>query len=578
MIATSMNQIEYKDAYGILCGQLPNVHHKGALNPTFCRIPSLGQTTLHAHFEPEIFFIIRGSGEIDTDGKVKPIHESDLIQIPAYVRHSIRNTQIDPLEFLSIYSQDSDIPALPNTTIITAAPPTPNGPLHLGHISGPYLASDIVARYLKSKQVTVSSHSFTDDHQNYVNEKAQSLQTDYDEFQTTQRSRIQKAFRNLNIKFDDFFEPRTDKKYQTKVVEFAARALNAGIIQKELLPLPYCSHCDIFLIDALINAKCPECHSSSRGACESCGIVVSPAALLEPSCARCNKSSEFQEVEVHTFSLSRFLPLITDDLKNQFLPIRLRKLVERVQSKSNLKLLVSHPHNHQAGILAPDLDNNLHVWFEMAAQYEAYSKSSSTWIHFFGFDNSFHYLLFIPALLKAMDTNARLPSAVVTNEFLTLDGLKFSTSRNHAIWADDFKGDSDFLRLYLCTLRPQTSESDFKLDSFAQFSYQLQMQIQKIIVRAQELETNPDSKPAMSAEQKACRFSRDIDAYFALPNINIRAASRHLVSYLDEVIDQFGDDCDDVYRLEALMPTLSIFMPIKAHEINLALHNLTEHA
>ncbi len=576
MNTTSMNQIEYKDAYGILCGQMPAVQHIEALNPTFCRIPSMEQTTSHAHFEPEIFFIIKGCGEMTIDGEIKLVQAGDLIQIPAYLPHILRNIQTESLDFLSIYSQDSDIPALPNTAIITAAPPTPNGPLHLGHISGPYLASDIFGRYLKSKKIQVSSHSFTDDHQNYVNEKAQSSKTDYDEFQTTQRNRIQKGFQNLNIEFDDFFEPRTDKKYQIKIVDFAARAFKAGIIQKEFLPLPYCPHCDLLLIDALIEAKCPECFSASHGACESCGIVVSPDALLESSCARCHHTSELKEVDVHTFSLSRFLPLIADDLKALSLPKRLRDLVHRVQSKCELKLLISHPHNNQVGILAPDLENNLHVWFEMAAHYEQYSKRSSTWIHFFGFDNSFYYLLFIPALLKAMNSNARLPSAVVTNEFLTLDGSKFSTSRNHAIWADEINGDSDFLRLYLGTIRPQSSESDFKLDSYVQFSNQMQIQIQKIIDRAQELEIDLDSKQAMSAEQKANRFSRDIDSHFALACINIRAASRLLVSYLDDLIEQFDEDCNDAYLIKALLPSLAIFMPNKAQQINLALNKHSE--
>ena len=176
MNITSIHQAQYKNAYGILCHSLPKMGSRDALNPTFCHVEVGGKTTLHNHFEPEIFFIIQGQGVMTIDEKTRAVQSGDLIQIPPFSSHTLTNIGEMPLQFLSIYTEDYTVPALPTDVVITAAPPTPNGPLHLGHISGPYLAADILSRYLRSKSAHVVTHSGTDDHQNYVGEKARSLQ------------------------------------------------------------------------------------------------------------------------------------------------------------------------------------------------------------------------------------------------------------------------------------------------------------------------------------------------------------------------------------------------------------------
>lgn len=118
------------------------------------------------------------------------------------------------------------------------------------------------------------------------------------------------------------------------------------------------------------------------------------------------------------------LKAINADLNRLSLSPRLRELVSKVQSGANSKILVAYPSD--AGLIIPETDLAIHVWFEMAAHYESFATQTKTWIHCFGFDNSFYYLLFIPALLRAMNPEAKLPDYVLTNEFLLLDGAKFS--------------------------------------------------------------------------------------------------------------------------------------------------------
>ncbi|MBL7545674.1 MAG: class I tRNA ligase family protein [Bdellovibrionaceae bacterium] len=555
-----MNQTSLNEAYGILCRAVSWPYSKASMMPTFCQVPLNGATTTHSHFEPEIFFITKGDGEITIGPESQIVSMGDLIHIPTNTPHTIKNIGNQALEFLSIYSEDFEIPLLPQQVLITAAPPTPNGPLHLGHISGPYLASDIVSRYLRQHSSDVFSHSGTDDHQNYVSEKSHALKINVDAFQKTQRQRIQRGLENLSIHFDEFIEPKSSHHYQHKVLNFVERTLQSGIIEKEVLTLPHCPDCELTLIDSLADGICPVCHSPSRGGCESCGLVVPPHHLLNTHCGRCGQIADRITEEVYTFNVGQHFPLIENELDRLALPPRLRELVSKVKAHPDYKVLVSHPSNNHLGLKLPGSNQHIHVWFEMAAHYESFAHRDETWIHFFGFDNSFHYLIFIPALLKAMSPKAKLPDVAVVNEFLLLDGLKFSTSRNHAIWADEFSGDADALRLYLCAHRPARQTSNFSTEEFQVFSTLLSKQIRLIQDRFQNVKPHT-GKFTSSADQDVQRFIRDMANAMSPRTLDLRQAARRILLFIDHTIHGFGNAADDKHRIQTLANQLTPFMP-----------------
>lgn len=565
MYVSFAKQDEYKLAYGILCRALPAVQHRDGLFPTFCQIPVGGATAPHEHFEPEIFFITKGSGVMTIEGENRSVSIGDLVRIPPNSMHTLRNDGSDVLDFLSVYSEDFEIPQLPNSAVITVAPPTPNGPLHLGHMSGPYLASDILARSLRNQGVTVRTHSGTDDHQNYVGEKAQQLKLNQDVFHKAQRQRIQDGLKALDINFNEFIEPKSDHQYQFQILNFTKRAIQRGVIVKETLPLPHCAHCDLTLVDALSSGTCPECHSLSHGGCESCGIVVGAHELIDVHCARCKHSAESKLVEVYTFNLSLYLPLIRIELNQLNLPLRLEQLISSIAQKKDLKVIVSHPHNNQHGIRLHDTNQNLYVWFEMAAHYEQFALSPQSWIHFFGFDNSFYYILFIPALLRALNPSSRLPDAVVTNEFLLLEGSKFSTSRNHAIWADEFTGNTEHLRLFLAINRPSIMQSNFAMTDFHSFSRDLSAQIQAVLQRASIVKHL--TMPSQTGLLESHRFTKDMESALSLRTIDLRQASRRLLVFLDQILNSFKGNADDRIKILTFSQQLEAFMPKTALEL-----------
>ena len=170
-----LKNTHFNEDYGILCSSFPKQNNRNGIYPAFCKIPCGGKTIAHSHFETELFFIVSGKGWMVINDETKSVQEGDLIHIPAFSQHELTNIGIEELVFMSVYSEDYATPALPESIVVTSAPPTPNGPLHLGHISGPYLAQDIMTRYLRLRLLDVHSHSGTDDHQNYVSEKAHFL-------------------------------------------------------------------------------------------------------------------------------------------------------------------------------------------------------------------------------------------------------------------------------------------------------------------------------------------------------------------------------------------------------------------
>jgi len=540
---------KFHEAYGILCASLPSNSSRAGLYPTFCKIPTGGNTASHSHFEGELFYIICGQGLMEIAGETSRLESGDLVVIPPFSVHELRNTGAEELCFLSVYSDDVEIPAIAPETVVTAAPPTPNGSLHLGHMSGPYLAADIAARYLRARGAAVLSHSGTDDHQNYVGERARALGFSPEAFRKKMRARIESSLRAMQIAFDEFVEPKTDSAYKARVERFARAAVAKGAVVQESLLLPHCAHCDRALVDALIDGTCPVCNAESRGGCESCGVVVMPQALLDPKCARCGHAAEPRATSVYVFDLKRHLPAV--DLSGLSLTKRLRELVDRVAGMTELKVLVSYPGTE--GMQFPNSEQTMHVWFEMAAHYEKFATGQASWIHAFGFDNSFYYLLFIPALLKAVNPLAKLPDAVLTNEFLLLDGLKFSTSRGHAVWADEFDGNTDHLRFYLSLHRPGARQSDFSVKDFRTFSAKLESQMRTLHNLAR---TAGSARPEDGVLAECNRFTRELEDFLSPEKFDPRRAAHRIMEWID-LAAQDGDRL----RIRALAANAAPIMP-----------------
>ena len=557
----------YTDAYGIKCASPASLLSRQGVYPTFCQIAPGKESTFHAHFEEEVFYIIQGSGRMTIEDQDFAASKGDLIRIPPHSHHTLHNSGDQTLIYLSVYSEDLQVAPIAARALVTAAPPTPNGPVHLGHMSGPYLAADIINRYLKLRGSDSQSYTGTDDHQNYVALAAQKKRQDTLLFRNEMRARIEKGFERVDIQFDMLYSPLTDNEYQTQVRNFFVHAAERQVIIKESLQLPYCTTCAHTLRDGLVSGKCPQCRNGSSGTCESCGIVFTPDLLLDAQCSVCQRPASSRATEVFTFDVRPGLDALIPELEDSYdLPPHVLKMFAAVAAHKQHKIIVAYPADEKPAKEITYHSHAIHVWFEMAAHFSTLAKQDQTWIHAFGFDNSFHYLLFIPTLWRAIDPVAKLPDSVVINEFLNLEGQKFSTSRNHAIWIDESRGNSDHLRLFLASHRPQEAEDNFSASAFDSFSKDLHakfLRLETLIHNERSVAGSlSDAKSVQKALHAANRFTRDIEHHLSFATLDLRRAAHRLLEFIDVTSSRTSYHHQaDLLLVRALIVALKPFMP-----------------
>ncbi|MEM2933693.1 MAG: methionine--tRNA ligase [Methanocellales archaeon] len=370
--------------------------------------------------------------------------------------------------------------------LVTTAWPYANGPLHLGHIAGCYLPADIFVRYQRmigSEAIMVSG---TDEHGTPISVRAEVEKTTPREIVDKYYQIIAQSLEALGCSYDLFTRTTTENHYET-VQAFFLKLYEKGYIYKKSMLLPFCPNCRKFLPDRYIEGKCPRCGAEgARGdQCDACGRTLDPLELIDPYCKHCSSRPVARESEHYFFKLSAFQD----------------QLIKWVESKSSVfkpnvytftinwlkEGLVDRPitRDLEWGVQVP-LENAkgkvIYVWFDAVIGYlsatKEYFKGSDDWkqywqnkeaeiYYFIGKDNiPFHTIIWPAMLLAHGDLN--LPSNVPANEFLNLQGSKFSTSRNYAVWLNDYLAtfESDPLRYALTINMPETRDADFTWDEF----------------------------------------------------------------------------------------------------------------
>ncbi len=459
---------ELKASYGILCQKLEPGSNSAqpAYHPTYCEVAPGTETFRHHHFETETFFIQEGSGTMYLGDKIFTVKAGDSIFIPAFTDHHLAADAQQTIRFLSVYSAVAASDPLPERTLIAAAPPTPNGALHVGHLSGPYLAADAQSRYLTMRGVGCLFLSGTDDHQPYVAIQAEREKSTIGDLLTKYRAAILAGFHYAQIKPDQVFEPINDKAYQAFVQRFFAQMVRQGVFVLKAVPTAV-DPLGGYHSEPEITGKCPQCHAGVMGnGCENCGSVFPLHQIQCATTAATKVSTRFESVPRYVLNLELFREQLLHFHASKPQPLPLQRFLRRALGCRLPEIEVSA--FSSVGIAVPDMPTQvINPWIEMAASYLYALRDGDAFIPAFGFDNVFYYSLVFPALFFAAGRSEQAPLAFLTNEFFHLEGAKFSTSRGHAIWALECadKLDSDFLRFHLSLHRPENSNTNFTRSS-----------------------------------------------------------------------------------------------------------------
>lgn len=374
----------------------------------------------------------------------------------------------------------------PKRYTVTAALPYANGPVHIGHLAGAYLPSDIYVRWLRSKGKDVVFICGTDEHGVPITIKARKEGISPQEVVDRYYGIIQSSFKDFGISFDMFSRTSRPVHHETSS-EFFRTLYDKGIFTEEISEQYYDEQENQFLADRYITGTCPKCGNEKAygDQCESCGSTLSPSELINPVSALSGN------VPILKSTKNWYLPL--DKIQQTFLndyiaskPFWKTNVLGQCKSWLNDGLQPrAMTRDLDWGVKVPveGADNKvLYVWFDAPIGYISATKEllPDTWetywkdpetclVHFIGKDNIVFHCLIFPAMLHEHGGYI-LPEYVPANEFLNLEGDKISTSRNHAIWLneylEDFPGKQDELRYVLNSIAPETKDSDFTWKDF----------------------------------------------------------------------------------------------------------------
>jgi methionyl-tRNA synthetase len=369
--------------------------------------------------------------------------------------------------------------------LITSALPYANGPLHIGHLAGVYVPSDIYTRYLRMKGTDVISVCGSDEHGVPITLKARNEGVTPQEVVDRYHSLNKKAFEDFGIAFDIYSRTSNKVHYET-ASDFFLNLYNKGEFIEKTSEQYYDEEAGCFLADRYIMGTCPHCGNENAygDQCEKCGTSLSPNDLINPHSTISGRQPVLRE------TLHWYLPL---DKYEGWLKTWI--LEDHKEWKTNVygqcKSWIDQ--GLQPRAVSRDLDwgvpvpvegakgKVLYVWFdapigyisatkELTPDWEKYWKDPETrMIHFIGKDNIVFHCIIFPAMLKA-EGSFILPDNVPANEFLNLENDKISTSRNWAVWLheylEDFPGKQDVLRYTLCANAPETKDNDFTWKDF----------------------------------------------------------------------------------------------------------------
>lgn len=369
--------------------------------------------------------------------------------------------------------------------LVTSALPYANGPVHIGHLAGVYIPSDIYVRYLRLRGEDVVSVCGSDEHGVPITIKARQEGVTPQDIVDKYHNIIKNAFQGLGISFD-IYSRTTSPVHHKTASDFFRTLYDKGEFTEKTTMQYYDEEAGQFLADRYIVGTCPHCRNDRAygDQCEKCGSTLNATDLIDPHSAITGSVPVLRE------TTHWFLPLDKHEafLRKWILEGHKEwKVNVYGQCKSWLDLGL------QPRAVSRDLDwgipvpvegaegKVLYVWFdapigyisatkELTPDWEKYWKDEETkMVHFIGKDNIVFHCIVFPAMLRAHGGYI-LPENVPANEFLNLEGDKISTSRNWAVWLHeylaDFPGKEDVLRYVLCANAPETKDNDFTWKDF----------------------------------------------------------------------------------------------------------------
>ncbi len=369
--------------------------------------------------------------------------------------------------------------------IVTITPPTPNGDLHIGHICGPFMAADVFTKVQRQRGHDCVLVSYSDDYQSYMLRRGLEVGCNPPDLAKKNTRKIRESLQLIGVDVDHWLEAYGNDHFRKAVRDVYSAADEAGAIAWRSEPEPHCPRCHVWGYEAFGRGRCNFCGSDSDASqCEECARSPDARMMSGFSCKLCGLGHDWVPVQRAYLRLGRFQGVLSDLYARSRLRGPLRRWCDDILSGGLTDWAITRPGD--AGLdLVIDGTRRVHTWFMGLSGYIAafkeyaeqrgdhsvfdsfWTSGSGTLVNFLGFDCAFSHVVVYPALLNTLKGIA-VGQIFYSNQFLTLDGLNLSTSRNHAVWIRDLVAEAcpDSARLYLASIAPEDAASDFNRAAF----------------------------------------------------------------------------------------------------------------
>ncbi|WDO07032.1 class I tRNA ligase family protein [Streptomyces murinus] len=365
----------------------------------------------------------------------------------------------------------------PRRVNVTFSPPTPNGDLHLGHLAGPVLNSDICARSQKVLGHDVAFATSTDDNQTYVVTTAERLGVTPEALIQDALDSVTKSLELAGVDVDLFERPDDD--YTAFVRSFFTRLWEHGAFDLREVELPYDPDSGEYKAEAFVTGLCPTCLAHARaGVCEACGLYNLPGALLPVSDTA--SALPRRTVSIWVLDLERHRSLITNWYRTTDVQLRpdLAKVVADTLAGRLPYIPLTYPTTWGITVewdgpgIQPQAINAWpeiyvgHLYWMQQARLDTGAECDEL-VQFIGIDNGF-YNAFVYVTLALLAARHGMPvhlprTRTLTNQYYMLEGRKFSTSKGDVRWARDYLESvgRDRARFVLALTSPELQRAEF---------------------------------------------------------------------------------------------------------------------
>ncbi|KAA2218907.1 methionine--tRNA ligase [Maribacter flavus] len=378
----------------------------------------------------------------------------------------------------------------PKRYTVTAALPYTNGPIHIGHLAGVYVPADIYTRYLRLTGKEVAFVCGSDEHGVAISMKAKKEGVSPKNVIDKYHGIIKKSFADFGISFDNYSRTSAAVHHET-ASGFFKKLYEQGDFIEETTAQLYDEEAKQFLADRFVIGTCPKCGNEEAygDQCENCGSSLNATDLINPKSTITGTTPTTKETTHWFLPLDRYEDFLRDWIlkghKDDWKPNVYGQCKSWIDGGLEPRAVTR---DLDWGIPVPVKGGEgkvLYVWFDAPIGYISSTKEwaqreGKDWkpywqdkdtklVHFIGKDNIVFHCIIFPAILKAHG-NYILPENVPANEFLNLEGNKLSTSKNWAVWLqeylEDFPGMQDVLRYTLTANAPETKDNDFTWKDF----------------------------------------------------------------------------------------------------------------